>query len=72
MTAVLHDDLVTAQPASRPTLVRPAKQASSRRRQIPDDPPSDPVVDATARVLAIPLRHMYAVLWRVGALEVTA
>lgn len=33
---------------------------------------SDPLVDATARLLSIPLRQVYAVLWRVGLIEVRA
>ncbi|BBX74757.1 hypothetical protein H7H78_18580 [Mycobacterium shinjukuense] len=72
MTAVLYDDVVTVPPAPSLTLAPPPKQASKRRRRDPIAPPSDPAVDAAARLLAIPLRHMYAVLWRVGVLEVTA
>ncbi|MGA7050246.1 MAG: Rv1535 family protein [Mycobacterium sp.] len=30
----------------------------------------DPLVDGTARLLSIPVRHVYAALWRVGVLEV--
>ena len=30
------------------------------------------MVDASARLLSIPLRHVYAVLWRVGLIEVRA
>ena len=32
----------------------------------------DPLVDGAARLLSIPLRHVYAALWRVGVLEVRA
>ncbi|PBJ60403.1 hypothetical protein BB737_26110, partial [Mycobacterium avium subsp. hominissuis] len=32
----------------------------------------DPLVDGAARLLSIPLRHVYAALWRVGVLEVQA
>ena len=28
------------------------------------------MVDAATRLLSIPLRHMYAALWRVGLIEV--
>jgi hypothetical protein len=28
------------------------------------------MVDATARLLSIPLRHVYAVLWRMGLIQV--
>jgi hypothetical protein len=30
----------------------------------------NPMVDGAARVLSIPMRQLYAVLWRVGLLEV--
>jgi len=33
-------------------------------------PTGDPLVDAAARLLGIPLRQMYAVLWRLGLIEV--
>jgi hypothetical protein len=33
---------------------------------------SDPLVDTFARLLSIPLRQVYAVLWRVGLIEVSA
>jgi len=32
----------------------------------------DPLVGAAARLLSIPLRQVYAVLWRAGLIEVTA
>ena len=32
----------------------------------------DPLVDGAARLLSVPLRHVYAALWRVGVLEVQA
>jgi hypothetical protein len=58
MTAVRHDDVVARPPARRVTAGSP--------------PHGDPVVDAAARLLSIPLRELYAVLWRVGLIEVTA
>jgi hypothetical protein len=61
MTAVPYDDVVAAPPAP--------KQASKRLRK----PPigwGDPMVDTTVRLLSIPLRQVYAVLWRLGLLEV--
>ncbi|BBZ49370.1 hypothetical protein H7H82_08230 [Mycobacterium heidelbergense] len=60
MAAVLHDDAVTSPPAP-PRLPR-----------LPIGAAGDPLVDAAVRLLSIPLRHAYAVLWRVGLLEVTA
>jgi hypothetical protein len=61
MTAVLYDDVVATTPAP--------KQAS---RRLPSPPIGwgDPVVDAAARLLSIPLRQVYAVLWRLGLIEV--
>ena len=67
MTAVLYDDVVSAEPAPGPALAPAAKRL--HRRPIAS---GDPLVDATARLLSIPLRQMYAVLWRVGVIEVTA
>jgi hypothetical protein len=32
---------------------------------------SDPFVGAIAGVLSIPLRHVYALLWRAGLLDIT-
>jgi len=34
------------------------------------DASGDPMVDATARLLSIPLRHVYAALWRMGLIDV--
>jgi hypothetical protein len=53
MTAVLFDDVVTA--TTPPAPRRPAIDAGG-----------DPLVDATTRLLSIPLRQVYAVHWRVG------
>jgi hypothetical protein len=76
MTAVLYDDVVTSPPAARLTVThaprQASKQASGRPRQSPIGAGGDPMVDAAARLLSIPLRQLYAVLWRVGLIEVTA
>ena len=74
MTAALIDDVVlTAAPvtplAPKLTLAPPPKRASKLRRF---EPPSDPMADVAGHLLSIPLRHIYAVLWRVGVIEVTA
>ena len=55
MTAVRHDDVVATPPAPRP---RPIGFGG------------DPLSDAATRLLSIPLRHMYAALWRVGLIDV--
>ena len=60
MTAVLDDDVVASpsppKQASRP-LARPIGGG-------------DPLVDAAVRLLSVPLRQVYAVLWRLGLIEV--
>jgi hypothetical protein len=61
MTAVPYDDVVATPPAP--------KQASKRHRQPPIGL-GDPMVDTTVRLLSIPVRQVYAVLWRLGLLEV--
>ncbi|MGH3563133.1 MAG: Rv1535 family protein [Mycobacterium sp.] len=77
MTAVRYDEVVTATPtpklrvvsASEPTIA-PASKPSPRR---PDRGfGGDPLVGGAARLLCIPLRQLYAALWRVGLLEVGA
>jgi hypothetical protein len=68
MTAVLYDDVVTSPPATRAAV----KPAPKRPRQSPIGAGGDPMVDAATRLLSIPLRQLYAVLWRVGLIEVTA
>jgi hypothetical protein len=65
MTAVLFDDIDVA-PAP-PLALAPATR---RVRRAPIDTGGDPMVDATTRLLSIPLRHMYAALWRMGLIEV--
>jgi hypothetical protein len=84
MTAVLYDEVVTAAPARKLTVVRgpetiqattsaPAPKRAPRRADTPAfRVGGDPLVDGAARLLTIPLRHAYALLWRVGLLEVHA
>jgi hypothetical protein len=67
MTAVLLDDIDVA--PARPLALAPAP-TPKRVRRAPIDTGGDPMVDAATRLLSIPLRHMYAALWRVGVLEV--
>jgi hypothetical protein len=57
MTAVRDDDVVATPPAPQPT---------------PIGVGGDPLSDAAARLLSIPVRHVYALLWRLGLLEVRA
>jgi hypothetical protein len=76
MTAVLYDEVVTATPARRlravpaptPMAVPAAKRTSKRPEQ--QLVGGDPLVVGAARLLCIPLRQLYAALWRAGVLEV--
>jgi hypothetical protein len=79
MTAALYDEVVTVAPARTLTVVRdadtiqvPAPTKVTRRAAAPHLCGGDPLVDGAARLLSIPLRHVYAALWRVGVLEVQA
>jgi hypothetical protein len=81
MTAVLYDEVVTATPARRLRVVPaptpmpvPAPKRTSKR---PIDHldwliSGDPLVAGAARLLCIPMRQLYAALWRAGVLEVSA
>jgi hypothetical protein len=57
MTAVSYDNVATTR---RPAPKRKSTEAGS-----------DPLVDTVARLLSIPLRQVYAVLWRIGLIEVS-
>jgi hypothetical protein len=80
MTAVLIDDVldvadvvdVVAPPA--PPRLTLAPEPTPARKRLPQQPigGGDPLVDGAAALLSIPLRHMYAVLWRMGVIEVRA
>lgn len=81
MTAAFYD--VSVAPARTLTVVpgtgtipAPAQAPVAQARRRADNPMfgmgSDPLVDGAARLLSVPLRHVYAALWRVGVLEVQA
>jgi hypothetical protein len=80
MTAALYDEVVTVAPARNLTVVRDAatiQVPAPKKVTRPVDNQlfglgGDPLVGGAARLLSIPLRHVYAVLWRVGLLEVLA
>jgi hypothetical protein len=81
MTAVLYDEVVTATPARRlravpaptPMPVAAPKRTSKRPQdQLDQLIGGDPLVVGAARLLCIPLRQLYAALWRAGVLEVGA
>jgi hypothetical protein len=80
MTGALYDEVVTVAPARTLTVVRDAtptrvaapKKVTSRVDAPIFGPGGDLLVHGAARLLSIPLRHVYAALWRVGVLEVQA
>jgi hypothetical protein len=79
MTAVLYDEVVTATPARRlravpaPTPTPVPKRTSTRPQdQLEQLIGGDPLVVGAARLLCVPLRQLYAALWRAGVLEVGA
>ena len=83
MTAVLYDEVVTAAPARKLTVVRdfetartttraPAKKVTRRVDAHAFCAGGDPLVDGAARLLTVGVRHLYAALWRVGVLEIQA
>ena len=73
MTAVLYDEVVTQVPAlPAPRLTLAPAPAAKRRNPQPVGTGGDPLVDGAARLLSVPLRHLYAALWRAGVLEVGA
>lgn len=84
MTAFLYDEVVTDAVTTAPAAVRaPALRVVrdgdtarpsgvTSRLDIRSFFAGDPLVDGAARLLSIPLRHVYAALWRAGVLEVRA
>ena len=85
MTAVLYDEVVTATPARRLRVVpaptpmpvpapKPVPKRTSKRPldQLDQLIGGDPLVVGAARLLCVPLRQLYAALWRAGVLEVGA
>lgn len=77
MTAVLYDEVVAATSAPHlrvvpdPTPTTPPTPKTSKRSDLPFTG-ADPLVEGAARLLCVPLRQLYAALWRVGVLEVGA
>ena len=80
MTIALYDEVVTVPPARKLTVVRdaamiPAPAPKKVTRRVDNQAfgiAVDPLVNGAARLLSIPMRHLYAALWRVGVLEVQA
>ena len=78
MTAFLQDDVsVAATPAPRlrivadptPVAVPTLKTTKRLDAQLAG---ADPLVAGAARLLCVPLRQLYAALWRAGVIEVGA
>lgn len=78
MTAFLYDDdVVAATSAPRLRVVPdPAPAAvptpKTAKRSSTQPMSSDLLVDGAARLLCVPLRQLYAALWRAGVIEVGA
>ena len=81
MTVALYDEVVTVAPVRKlrvvrdeTTIVPPAPKVARRGQDVQDQPfgVGDPLVNGAARLLTVPLRHLYAALWRAGVLEVEA
>jgi hypothetical protein len=77
MTAVQYDEVVAATSAPRlrvvpdPTPTAPPTPKTYKRSDL-QLTGADPLVEGAARLLCVPLRQLYAALWRVGILEVGA
>lgn len=74
MTAAIYDEVVTFPAAPHLHVVRdvPAPKKAARRAVEQPFSDNDPLIVGAARLLSIPMRHIYAALWRAGVLEVQA
>ena len=79
MTAALHDEVGAVTPARKLRVVRDTERAEAPAastnvvRRLGNQlvgVGGDPLLEGTARLLSIPVRHVYAALWRVGVIEV--
>ena len=82
MTAALHDEVGAVTPARKLRVVRDTERAEApvaatapitMIRRVGNQlvgVRGDPLLEGTARLLSIPVRHVYAALWRVGVIEV--
>jgi hypothetical protein len=61
MTAVRYDDVVPASMAPAPRRTPEARPQASA---------TNPLMDMTTQLLSVPLRQLYAALWRMGFIEV--
>ena len=63
MTAVRYDDVV-------PAPMAPGPQQTPKARPEAAADSGNPLMDMTTRLLSVPLRQLYAALWRMGVIEV--
>jgi hypothetical protein len=77
MTSALQHEVVTLAPVRNLRLVHdttpvqaPAPKKVTRRVEAGHFGAGDPLVDGAARLLSVPVRHVYAALWRVGLIEI--
>jgi hypothetical protein len=70
MTAAFYDEVSTTAPAPKLTAVHTPKQTARRADCQAFD--GDPLIGGATRLLCVPLRQLYAAMWRVGLLEVVA
>lgn len=82
MTAALYDEVVAHEVVSIAPVRKLRVVRDTDRAPAPKKAPQgignlffgagDPLVDGAARLLTVPVRHVYAALWRAGILEVHA
>jgi hypothetical protein len=77
MTAVLYDEVVAATSVPRLRVVPDPVPTASPTTKTAKRPEAalmggDPLVAGAARLLCVPLRQLYAALWRAGVIEVGA
>ncbi|HET9877338.1 MAG TPA: Rv1535 family protein [Mycobacterium sp.] len=51
-------------------ITAPVRRANSTPKRLEHRPAGDPLIDATTRLLSVPVRQVYALLWRAGLLVV--
>jgi hypothetical protein len=67
---LVRDTSPCERPAERPAPARAPKTVTRGMSFLLFVAGSDPLADAAARLLTVPVQHAYAALWRAGILEV--
>lgn len=74
MVAIAYNDTYTADvidiTTRTPRPTGPVRAAKVPTKAPEHRPVGDPLIDATTRLLAVPMRQAYALLWRTGLLVV--